>query len=103
MSNGLTKAERTTTINYDDEGDDAIITTYSKTLINNLRKNSSATEVRQYPLGGVEFRIPKKLINVRNARAGSTRTLTPEQREAAGERLRNARQLRGRRAGLLRW
>ena len=94
----LTKAEKTTTINYDEEGDTAEITTYSRALISSLRKNDSAEEVQSYPEGGVLFRIPKKLVSVRNARKASGRTMTAEQREAVRDRLANARQMRGRRA-----
>jgi hypothetical protein len=88
----LIKAERTTTINYDDLGDNAEVVTYSKTLINSLRKNTAANEVEVLPEGGVVFRIPKKLVTVRNPRkAGTGRTWTAEQRAEASERMRKAR------------
>jgi hypothetical protein len=90
-SMSLIKAERTTTINYDDLGDNAEIVTYSKTLINSLRKNPAAKEVEQLSEGGVIFRITKKLINVRKPRKGTGRTWTPEQRQAAAARMTAAR------------
>ena len=90
----LTKAERTTTINYDEEGPLAEITTYSRSLISSLRKNASAQEVGSYPEGGVLFKIPKKLINVRNARA-PRRKMTEAEKEAARDRLAAARAAKG--------
>src|SRR5882762_10419569 len=101
----LIKAERTTTINYDDSGANAEIVTYSKVLINALRKNTAAKEVDELPEGGVIFRLPKKLVTVRNPRKkGSGRTWTPEQREAASRRMVAARQAkRDNNARLLRW
>lgn len=86
----LTRAERTTTINYDDEGDLAEVVTYSRSLITSLRKNGSADEVEQLPEGGVVFRVPKKLINVRNARK-PRRKMTEAERAAARDRLATAR------------
>ena len=84
----LIKAERTTTINYDDSAESAEIVTYSKVLINQLRKNTAAKEVDVLPEGGVIFRLPKKLVTVRNPRKkGSGRTWTPEQRKAAADRM----------------
>jgi hypothetical protein len=90
----LIKAERTTTINYDDLGQNAEIVTYSKVLINSLTKNSSAKEVEQLPEGGRIFRLPKKLVTVRKPRTKSGRTWTPEQRQAAADRLTKARAAR---------
>lgn len=86
----LTKAERTTTINYDDLGANAEVVTYSKVLINSLRKNPAAKEVDVLPEGGVIFRLPKKLVSVRKPRT-SGRTWTPEQRKAAADRMTAAR------------
>ena len=87
----LTRAERTTTINYDDEGDLAEITTYSRSLITSLRKNEGAIEVGTYPEGGVLFKVPKKLVNVRNPRKAS-KPMSAEQRQAAADRMAKARQ-----------
>lgn len=88
----LIKAERTTTINYDDLGANAEIVTYSKVLINSLRKNTAAKEVDVLPEGGIIFRVPKNLVTVRNPRKkGSGRTWTPEQRQQAADRLAAAR------------
>jgi hypothetical protein len=58
----LTRAERTTTINFDDEDNTCHVVTYSKKMITNLRNNPAATEVQQYPGGGVYFQIPKSLF-----------------------------------------
>lgn len=90
----LTRAERTTTINYDEEGPLAEITTYSRSLINSLRKNESAQEVGSYPEGGVLFKVPKKLINVRNQRK-PRRKMTEAERAAARDRLASARAAKG--------
>lgn len=90
----LTKAERTTTINYDEAGTNAEIVTYSKVLINSLRKNTAAKEVDVLPEGGVIFRLPKKLVTVRKPRTKSGRTWTPEQRQEASERMTKARAAR---------
>lgn len=90
----LTKAERTTTINYDEEGPLAEITTYSRSLISSLRKNASATEVGSYPEGGVLFKVPKNLVNVRNARK-PRRKMTDAEKEAARDRLAAARAAKG--------
>lgn len=92
----LTKAERTTTINYDDAGDFAEVTTYSRSLITSLRNNGSAEEVRTYPDGGFLFRVPKKLVNIRNARR-PRRAMTEAERQAARDRLANARAARPKR------
>jgi len=93
----LTKAERTTTINYDESGVNAEIVTYSKVLINSLRKNPAAKQVDELPEGGFIFRIPKKLVTVRKPRKpGSGRTWTAEQRQAASERMAAARAAKGR-------
>jgi hypothetical protein len=90
----LIKAERTTTINYDDAGLNAEIVTYSKVLINSLTKNPSAKEVDQLPDGGRIFRLPKKLVTVRKPRTKSGRTWTDEQRREASERMTRARAAR---------
>ena len=87
----LTKDERTTTVNYDDGSDTAEIVTYVRRDITSLRKNEGAIEVEQLSHGGVVFRIPKKLITFRNVRKGSGRTWTPEQRQAAADRMKRAR------------
>jgi hypothetical protein len=87
----LTKDERTTTINFDDGTETAEVVTYSRPVITALRKNEGAIEVEQLSHGGVVFRIPKKLVSFRNPRKGSGRTWTPEQRAAAGERMKKAR------------
>lgn len=58
----LTKDERTTTINFDDGDDTCHVVTYNKRLISNLRGNPAATEVSEYPGGGVYFQIPKNLF-----------------------------------------
>ena len=86
----LTKAERTTTINYDEQGPYAEVTTYSRSLISSLRKNEAAMEVGSYPEGGVLFKIPKKLVNVRNPRK-PRRAMTEDERTAARDRLATAR------------
>ena len=86
----LIKAERTTTINYDDLGANAEVVTYSKVLINSLRKNPAAKEVDVLPEGGAIFRLPKKLVSVRKPRT-SGRTWTAEQRQQAADRLAAAR------------
>ena len=73
----LTAPERTTTINFDDEGDDAYVTTYNRPWITSLRKNPSAKEVTTPFVGnngGAEFHIPKRLVSMRRpTKAGAER------------------------------
>lgn len=92
----LTSAERETVILMDDESPDAIITTYQRPLINRLRKNTAAVEQSDEKLakwGGACFRIPAKLVNVRNPRKPSTRKPSPAGN--AAERMARARAARG--------
>lgn len=68
MGSSLTAAERTTTYSWDDEGDNAYVTTYNRSEITKLRANPAAREVtvetvRHY--NGAEFILPKKLVSVR--------------------------------------
>lgn len=92
----LTKAERTTTINMDDSSDEAIVVTYQKPWMRMLDDNPEAELINELSMGGREYRIPARLIKPRKPRA-----MSEEGKAAAGERLKNARQMRGRRAGLL--
>ena len=89
----LTAAERTTDISMSDASEVALITTYSKTRISQLRRNAGATEVTT-PLvkkyGGAEFRVAAKLVNIRNPRRASTNPTRP----GAAERMAHARAAR---------
>ncbi|MGH7239569.1 MAG: hypothetical protein ACREHG_05830 [Candidatus Saccharimonadales bacterium] len=92
----LTKPERTTTVNFDEDSDFAIITTYSKPWLTSLKKNPEAEMVREYPGGGAEYKIPKKLIGKpRMPRTSGGRVWTEEQKQAAADRMRNARAAKG--------
>lgn len=89
----LTAVERETVILMDDSSDDAIVTTYQKTLINSLRKNPGAVEVLDAKLakwGGAEFRVPAKLVNIRRPRRESA-TRAERDKATAQARMANAR------------
>lgn len=83
----LTAPERTTTINFDDDGTTAHITTYSRVWLTSLRKNPSAIEVSTPFVknsGGGEFILPKQLVSIRRARvdAGKKRGPMSEEHKA---------------------
>jgi len=64
----LTAVERTTTITFDDENEEAYITTYSRPWLTSLRANPDAREITTAFVrnsGGGEFIGPKKLVNYR--------------------------------------
>lgn len=67
-NNRLTAEERETVINMDDSSDYALITTYQRTLVTKLRKNPSAEVVWHNGLGGWQFKVPAKLVNIRMPR-----------------------------------
>jgi hypothetical protein len=67
----LTTYERETIINWNQAEGLARVFTYDKALINSMRKNPAARELRSEPAGGVEFQIPKKLIGIRRPRRPS--------------------------------
>lgn len=92
----LTPYERETVIIMNDEVPDAIIITYQRTRINDLRKNPAAREVADEKLnreGGAEFRIPAKLVNLRRPRRESARER--EAPEVVAARMAKARAARG--------
>jgi hypothetical protein len=86
----LTAYERETVILMSDGDDTALITTWQKPLITKLRRNPAAEIVEiQHDSGstGVTFRLPAKLISVRNPRQ-----LNEETREKLAENARKARE-----------
>lgn len=80
----LTRAERATTINFDEESDTAHVVTYSKPLIKQYESHGQAKKVREYPEGGVYFTIPKKYV----MKPRAERKMSEAQRQAVGERMR---------------
>ena len=65
---GLTAVERTTTITFDDEYEEAYITTYNRPWLTSLRANPDAREITTPFVGnngGGEFIGPKKLVGYR--------------------------------------
>lgn len=87
----LIRAERTTTINFDDESNTAFIVTYNRPWITSLENNPAATLVRNYPGGGVEYKIPKKLIGKPRKQRAPRRAMTAAEKSAAADRLAAAR------------
>jgi hypothetical protein len=94
----LTKDERDTVILFGDYDDIASIVTWQRTVITKLKKNPDAKLVEEMHYGtsaGARFEMSKNLISFRRKRKGGGRTMTDEQKKAAGERLAKARQNRG--------
>lgn len=90
----LTAAERETVINWSDDNDTAHIWTSQRRVITKLRANPSAEIVKEGTIGTTawaEFRLPARLISFRTKT--TQRTMTAEQRRAAGERLARSRGL----------
>ena len=85
----LTPAERETVINMDDTSKDAIITTHQRSLITKLDKNPAAVVVETLTEGGKVYRMPVRLLSFRTGTR--KRVMTDEQRQAASDRMRNAR------------
>lgn len=87
----LTKAERETVILMNDEDDIVRVCSAQAPVIRKCRKDSNFTEISVITEDGVEwveFTIEKRLFRFSSKRKSN---LTPEQRQAAAERLRNAR------------
>lgn len=89
----FTKYERETSVNFNDDETDARVYTANRALIRRLTANAGATLVESGEHEGspwAVFTMPKRLVSFRQPSA--KRQMTPEQREAARERLRAARQ-----------
>lgn len=71
MSYKLKKCEMETIIRFDEDSKEAVVSTYNKRLINKLRNMSLETkeiiEVK-YTIDYGEYRIPKKLVQVKKPR-----------------------------------
>jgi hypothetical protein len=81
------RIENETVIVFNETEENAWVTTASPAVYRRLLK---AGFQKVWDTGGhAQFLLPKRLIKIRAARA--RRVLTPEQREAAAQRLRNAR------------
>jgi hypothetical protein len=89
----LTPYERETVINMNDADSTAIINTYQRSLITKLRKNPSVRQTAAWKIDGTEgaaFELPAKLLSIRSG-TRKRAPMTDEQKQAAGERMRNAR------------
>lgn len=90
----LTAAERETTVTVTDADDQVRIWTAQRRHITRLRKNPAFAEVRSGLYGTTEwaeFTIPADQWNPASG-AKRRSSLTPEQRQAAADRLRAARE-----------
>ena len=84
----LTKYERETVVNMNDEDDFAIVTTNQRRVITQLRNNPAAEE-RDSPYAGgyAQFTIPARLV-----RFGKPRKLSDETRAKLADNARKAQQ-----------
>jgi hypothetical protein len=91
----LTPPERETIITFNDEDETARVWTAQPPWITKLRNNPAATlldEGKHGTSAGAEFEVPKELLTIRSKKV--KRRLTPEQRQAASDRLERAREAR---------
>ena len=100
----LTAAERETSIVMDDAGDFAIVTTWQRPMITKLNRNAGAEKLEDLKCDGSKgaiFRVPAKLVSIRNPRA--KKEMTDKQKadlKARGERLAASRKRGGYTGGL---
>lgn len=99
----LTTYEKETIINFNEEESLASVYTYNAKLRRKLKElcDSGREDIEcvfDHTDGGAEFMVPKKWIKVSPP---STRTLTPEQKEAAVQRLQAARKSKREASGIL--
>jgi hypothetical protein len=88
----LTKYERETVINMNDEDKFMFITTHQPAMITKLDKNPSAEKVETLSERGAVYKMPARLLSIRT---GTRRKMTDEQKQAAATRLLRARTNRG--------
>lgn len=72
----LTAYERETVININDQDEFAIVVTYQRTMITKLRRNPAAELIEQFDHNGspgARFKIPAKLVSIRNPLSEETR------------------------------
>lgn len=89
--------ERETVVNASDGDDLTRITTGQRRFITRLRKHPSFTEVRTWHEGSTEwaeFTIPASAWNPASGAKRKGSTMSEEQRQAAAERFRLARESR---------
>jgi len=63
--------EKETIINMNDEDDFALVTTYQRTVMTKLRKNTAAEEITttaMAAMGGAMFKLPAPCVSFRNGR-----------------------------------
>lgn len=91
----LTAPERETVVTMSDEDGVACVYTAQRRILTKLKKNPAATLIEEGVFEGSawgRFEIPAGLISFRSTRV--KREMTPEQKAAAGERLKAARSAR---------
>lgn len=91
----LNPDERETIVNVTDGDDQVTIWTAQRKAITRLRKNTSFTQTGTGYHGSTEwaqFTIPADQWNPASGAKRRSRPMTPEQRQAAAERLAKARQ-----------
>lgn len=97
----MTKAERETTINFNDEEAHAEITTFQRRMLTKLSRNKAARKLRDIEMGGkiigAVFEVPKSLIRIRSAK----RALSDHERQRRQENLMKMRQKRKEAGGAL--
>ncbi len=91
----LTAPERETIISWSDAEDLAYIWTAQRTVITKLKANPAALLITEGTTGTTawaEFRLPARLVSFRTRTI--RRSMTTEQRRAAGARLAESRKVR---------
>ncbi len=102
---GIPYDEQETIVNYSRDNDTAYITTTDPTVFNQLKKKAltnpdewelydvtvRSNESNVYALSSATLTCPKRLISFRS-KTGEGRQMSEEQRAAAAERLKNARE-----------
>lgn len=91
-TNRMTAYERETIVNANDEDEFAIVTTYQRSRITQLRKNTAAVENLDFKgraWGGAQFTLPANLVSFRNPRKQSA-----ESKARVADRMARARAAR---------
>lgn len=67
----LTAYERETVIDFNDQDEFAYVTTYQRTMLTKLRRNPAAELIETFETEGspgARFKVPAKLVSIRNPR-----------------------------------
>jgi hypothetical protein len=91
----LTAYEKETVINFNDEDDFALVTTYQRTVMTKLRKNTSAEEITTDALaafGGAMFKLPVASVSFRN---GPRKPMSTEHKAKLAANVAKARAAKG--------